>query len=217
VPPTPSPVPPTPSPVPPTPSPVVPSVVPTGDTGLLGRIEGAWVIRVSVESNYNPYSFQQPDGTWAGFNVDVATEIAKRLGVDVQFEAPSFDLVVAGSWNDRWDMSVGSVTITEARKEVLDFTKPYAFNPAQLAATIASGITTIDGLAGQKICVGGATTYQQRLEGTLVLVDAPDRRPRPRERPRSRWRRTSCVRRTCSRAAPTSRAGCPVPRRSTRP
>jgi polar amino acid transport system substrate-binding protein len=128
---------------------------------------------VSVESNYNPYSFQQPDGTWAGFNVDVATEIAKRLGVGIQFEAPSFDLVVAGSWNDRWDMSVGSVTITEARKEVLDFTRPYAFNPAQLAATTASGITTIDGLAGQKICVGGATTYQQWLEGTLILVDAP--------------------------------------------
>jgi polar amino acid transport system substrate-binding protein len=80
---------------------------------------------------------------------------------------------VAGSWNDRWDMSVGSVTITQARKDVLDFTDPYAFNPAQLAATTASGITTLDGFAGQKICVGGATTYQQWLEGSLVLVDAP--------------------------------------------
>ena len=94
----------------------------------------------------------------------------------VEFEAPSFDLVVAGSWNDRWDMSVGSVTITEPRKDVLDFTQPYAFNPAQMAATTASGITTLDGLAGQAICVGGGTTYQQWLEGTLALVDAPDAR-----------------------------------------
>ena len=91
----------------------------------------------------------------------------------VQFEIPSFDLVVAGGWNDRWDMSVGSVTITKDRQKVLDFTRPYAYNPAEFAATTASGITTIDGLAGQKICVGAATTYQQWLEGTLVLVDAP--------------------------------------------
>jgi polar amino acid transport system substrate-binding protein len=104
----------------------------------------------------------------------VATEIANRLGVTVQFEIPEFDLVVAGGWNDRWDMSVGSVTITAARKDVLDFTRPYAYNPAQFAATTASGITTIDGFAGQVICVAAATTYQQWLEGTLVLVDAPE-------------------------------------------
>ena len=81
------------------------------------------------------YSERQPDGSYAGFNGDVATEIARRLGVDVAFELPSFDLVVAGSWNDRWDMSVGSVTITAPRKEVLDFTRPYAYNPAQIAVS----------------------------------------------------------------------------------
>lgn len=131
------------------------------------------MIRVSIEPNYAPYSVQNPDGSFSGFNVDVATEIAKRLGVTVGFEIPSFDLVEAGGWNDRWDMSVGSVTITEARKKVLDFTRPYAYNPAQFAATTASGITTMDGLAGQAICVGDATTYLQWLEGSLVLVDAP--------------------------------------------
>ena len=78
---------------------------------------------------------QNPDGTFEGFNVDVANEIAKRLGCHVQFETPSFDLVVAGGWNDRWDISVGSVTITDERKTVLDFTQPYDYKPAQLAAT----------------------------------------------------------------------------------
>jgi len=150
---------------------VAPSIAVTND--LLAKIKDAGVIRVSIEPNYAPYSMQNPDGSFTGFNVDVATEIAKRLGVTVQFEIPSFDLVVAGGWNDRWDMSVGSVTITEARKNVLDFTRPYAYNPAQFAATTASGITTVDGFANQKICVGAATTYQQWLEGTLALVDAP--------------------------------------------
>ncbi len=152
------------------------SIVPDG---LYQRILDNGTVRVSIELNYAPYSFQNPDGSYGGFNVDVATEIAKRLGVGVAFEVPSFDLVVAGSWNDRWDMSVGAVTITEARKQVLDFTRPYAYNPAQLAVTTASGITSLDQLAGQPICVGGATTYQQWIEGTLVLVDAPEPTPPP--------------------------------------
>ncbi|MFN8520827.1 MAG: transporter substrate-binding domain-containing protein [Chloroflexota bacterium] len=150
---------------------IAPSVAPSND--LLARIKEKGVIRVSIEPQYPPYSFQKPDETFDGFNVDVANEIAKRLGVTAAFEIPSFDLVVAGSWNDQWDMSVGAVTITDPRKEVLDFTQPYAYSPAQMAVTNASGITTLDGLAGQTVCVGAATTYQQWIEGTLSLVDAP--------------------------------------------
>ena len=57
-----------------------------------------------------------------------------RLGVEVEFTDPTFDAVVAGNWSGRWDMSVGSVTVTEDRLEVLDFTQPYYFTPAQMAA-----------------------------------------------------------------------------------
>lgn len=162
----------------PDPSAAAPAASITPD-GLYQRILDKGQLRVSIELNYAPYSFQNADGSYDGFNVDVATEIATRLGVDVAFEVPSFDLVVAGSWNDRWDMSVGSVTITAPRKEVLDFTRPYAYNPAQIAVTTASGITSLDQLAGQPICVGAATTYQQWIEGTLVLVDAPEPTPPP--------------------------------------
>ena len=49
----------------------------------------------------------------------------ERLGVEVEFVTPTFDLVQAGGWNGQWDVSVGSITITEARKENLDFTEPY--------------------------------------------------------------------------------------------
>ena len=53
-----------------------------------------------------------------GFDIDVATEIAARLGVEVEFSDPRRGTsVMAGSWADRWDMSVGSMTITETAKE----------------------------------------------------------------------------------------------------
>ena len=141
---------------------------------LLATICERGTILVSTDPNYAPQSFLNPDGTFEGFDIDTANAIGERLGVDVQFETPSFDAVVAGSWSGRWDISVGSVTVTEARLEILDFTQAYYYTPAQMAVTDDSGITSLDALAGQPICVGSSTTYQQWIEGELLLVGSPE-------------------------------------------
>jgi polar amino acid transport system substrate-binding protein len=149
-------------------------------TGYTARVCDAGVLRVSTDPAYPPQSELLPDGTYEGFDIDVANEIGKRLGVTVEFVTPDFAEVVAGGWADRFDVSVGSVTITDERIDVLDFTKPYYYTPAQMGATTASGITTLDGLAGKTVCVGESTTYQFWLEGTLNLAgDVPDPAPVP--------------------------------------
>ena len=143
-------------------------------SGYIKKVCDAGKLRVSTDPAYPPQSQLLPDGTFEGFDIDVANEIGKRLGVAVEFETPDFAEVVAGGWADRFDVSVGSVTITTERQAVLDFTKPYYFTPAQMAATTASGITTLDGLAGKTVCVAESTTYQYWLEGTLNLAgDVP--------------------------------------------
>jgi polar amino acid transport system substrate-binding protein len=120
---------------------------------------------------YPPQSFlNETTGEYEGFDIDVTNEIAERLGIpEVEFTTPSFDLVVAGNWSGRFDIAVGSVTVTEERKEILDFTQPYYFTPAQLATHTDSGITEVAGFAGETVCVGEATTYLDWLEGTLTL------------------------------------------------
>jgi polar amino acid transport system substrate-binding protein len=143
-----------------------------GGGDLLDTIKTAGKIKVVTDPAYPPQSEQLPDGTMQGFDVDVANEIAKRLGVTVDFQpTTNFDLVVAGSWAGRWDMSVGSVTVTEERKAKLDFTPPYYFTPAQMGVVTDTGITTLDGLAGKTVCVGNQTTYLFWLQGTLKLGD----------------------------------------------
>ena len=52
-------------------------------------------------------------------------EIAKRMGVEVEWMTPSWDVLTAGSWNGRWDLSVGSMTVTPDRAKVLYFTPAY--------------------------------------------------------------------------------------------
>jgi ABC-type amino acid transport substrate-binding protein len=111
-----------------------------GETdGHLAAVCEAGVIVVSTDPAYPPQSFlNEETGDYEGFDIDVAREIATRLGVDVEFTDPTFDAVVAGNWGGRWDMSVGSVTVTTDRTEVLDFTQAYYYTPAQLAVYDAS-------------------------------------------------------------------------------
>lgn len=136
---------------------------------LLAQVCEAGVILVSTDPNYAPQSFQNPDNSFEGFDIDVANAIGDYLGLEVQFETPDFSAVTAGSWSGRWDMSVGSVTVTPERAEALAFTTPYYYTPAQMAVTEASGITDLDGLSGETVCVGAETTYLFWLDGSLNL------------------------------------------------
>jgi polar amino acid transport system substrate-binding protein len=144
----------------PTPAPATP--IPGG---LLDNVTRAGKILVSTDPNYAPQSAQKPDGTFEGFDIDVATEVARRMGLKVEFITPDWAVITAGGWGGRWDMSVGSMTVTSDRQKVLDFSTPYYYTPAQMTASKASGITTLAGLAGKTVCVGEATTYLDWLQG----------------------------------------------------
>jgi polar amino acid transport system substrate-binding protein len=113
---------------------------------LLETIRDRGEIVVSTDPNYEPQSFLDADGNLIGFDVSVAEEIAERLGVEIRFETPEWDAITAGSWSGRWDISVGSMTITTPRKEVLSFTQPYYYTPAALAASDSSGVESVDQL-----------------------------------------------------------------------
>lgn len=133
----------------------------TGD--LLETIKSRGEIVVSTDPNYAPQSFLQPDGTFVGFDIDVAKAIAEGLGVDIKFETPDWDAITAGSWGGRWDVSVGSMTITTPRKEILSFTQPYYYTPAYLAASSRSGVTQLSDLP---------FTLPEGAEATTLTTDA---------------------------------------------
>ncbi len=139
---------------------------------LLAEICDKGVLTVSTDAAYPPQSKYLPkEDKYVGFDIDVATEIAKRLGVDVAWTTPSFDVITAGGWNGRWDMSVGSMTPTNDRQKVLDFTQPYYFTPAVVVVhkdntTVKDPATDLDG-ATIGVCSG--CTYEQFLEKTLDI------------------------------------------------
>ena len=142
---------------------------------LLTSIMDSGKIRVATDPKYPPQSeLDAKSNTWKGFDIDVANEIAKRMGVDVEFVTPAWESITAGNWHGRWDLSVGSMTITPDRAKVLDFSAPYYFTPAGLAVNADNtSITSPADLTGKKVGSCGACTYEQYLEGTLEIPDFP--------------------------------------------
>ncbi len=139
-------------------------------TDLLAAVCRAGVLRVATDPAYPPQSsYDETTGTWQGFDIDVATDIAKRLGVQVKWVTPAWDVITAGHWSGRWDLSVGSMTITAERAQVLDFSTPYYYTPAGIAVQKGSPITSFDQLSGKSIGVCGACTYEYYLERKLDI------------------------------------------------
>lgn len=124
---------------------------------------------VSTDPAYPPQSSQKPDGTFQGFDIDVAHELAKRLGAEVKFVTPAWEMITAGRWGERWDVSVGSMTPTKKRAEVLDFPAVYYYTPASFAVHEDSDVQSVAELSGKTIGVCGACTYENYLRRNLVI------------------------------------------------
>ena len=127
-------------------------------------------IVVSTDANYAPQSFINDKGELEGFDISVAKEMAKRLGVKIKHVTPDWDLITAGKWGKRWDVSIGSMTPTAERKQALLFTMPYYSSPAQFAVhKDNTTIKTIADLAGKRIGVASETTNDRYLNKDLKI------------------------------------------------
>ena len=143
-----------------------------GGGDVLDEIMAAGVIKVSTDPNYAPQSFIADNGELDGFDVNVAQEVAKRLGVKIEFVTPEWDMITSGKWGKRWDLSVGSMTPTAERKKVLMFTQAYYYTPAQFAVHAKNtGIKSLADLEGKTIGTCSECTYDRWLNKDLVLLD----------------------------------------------
>ena len=142
-----------------------------GGGDLLQEVKDRGVLRASTDPAYPPQSFLNDQGEFEGFDIDVTEEIAKRMGVEVEWMTPSWEVLTAGNWNGRWDLSVGSMTITPERAEVLHFTPPYYYAPAATAVhETNTDITNLEtDLDGKRIGVCGGCTYEAYLERSLNI------------------------------------------------
>jgi len=135
----------------------------------LDRVMSTKVLTMSSDPAYPPQSFLNDKNEMAGFDVEVGREIAKRMGAELKIVTPAWEIITAGNWGGRWDVSVGSMTPTAERAKVLDFPAVYYYTPASFAVHKDSKSASVADLNGKKIGVCGGCTYEAYLKKDLVI------------------------------------------------
>jgi L-cystine transport system substrate-binding protein len=104
----------------------------TEDQDLLAKVKDDGKLLIGTEGTYAPFTFHDESGNLTGFDVEIATEVAKRLGVDPEFKETQWDAIFAGLDAKRFDMIANQVGIRPDRQEKYDFSDPYITSAAVL-------------------------------------------------------------------------------------
>lgn len=119
----------------------------------LQKIEKAGKLSVALSGAFPPFSFVDESNKVVGFDVDIGTEIAKRLKVEPQIITTAWDGIIAGLVTSRYDAIIGSMSITEERKKAVDFVGPYYRSGLAIFVKTGSEIKTVDALKGKTVGV----------------------------------------------------------------
>ena len=94
------------------------------------RIQERGKLLVGTTGDYRPLSYREADGNYWGFGIEIAKEIAKRLGVETTFVKTSWPTLTADVLAEpqTFDLAIGGITITDARKETMLMSEGYLAN-----------------------------------------------------------------------------------------
>lgn len=139
---------------------------------VLDKIMANGTMKVATNSEYPPASYLNAQGEFEGYDVDVAKELARRIGVTASFINPAWEAITSGNWGGRWEVAIGSMTPTPARAKVLNFPAVYYYTPAAIYVHADSPYQSIADLEGKTVGASGGSTYEQYLSHELVLDEA---------------------------------------------
>lgn len=135
----------------------------TGD--LLSQIREKGEIVVAMEGTWAPWTYHDENDQLVGYDVEVAQQLAEKLGVKAQFVEGEWDGLLAGLDAGRYDIMVNGVDVTAERAEKYDFSDPYAYN--RTAVIVRGGddsIQTLSDLQGKKTANTISSTYAALAE-----------------------------------------------------
>jgi len=142
-------------------------------------IPAAWAaeapLRVGMDIPYPPFVYKEPDGTLAGFDVDITNALCAVIKRECVIVAEEFDNLVPFLAQDKLNMVVAGLAVTPERLKLVDFTERYYRSHTIFIEKAGGGINTSpDGLAGKRIGTQAGTTQEQFLvrdypKSTLIL------------------------------------------------
>jgi polar amino acid transport system substrate-binding protein len=137
-------------------------------------LQQAGTLRVATLTDAPPNVYLK-DGKFTGFDNDLMTAVAGKLGLKVQFVGTDFSALLAQVNSHKFDVGSSSITITEARKKTVDFTNGYDFGYFGLDVPAGSPIKGFNQLSGKRVVVVQGTVQDDyATKNGLNPVRVPD-------------------------------------------
>lgn len=119
-------------------------------------------VRIATEGAYAPFNYVEPDGTLAGFEVDLARAICEELKIECTLVKQDWDGMIPGLLARKYDAIMASMSITEERKKRIDFSNKYYNTPIRLTARKGGDIDgSLESLEGKKVGVQRETIHDR--------------------------------------------------------
>ena len=140
------------------------AVMAAGLPGGAAAVAKEWpTIRIATEGAFPPYNFTKPDGTLAGFEIDFAHDLCRRMKATCEIVAQNWDGIMPGLTGGKYDAIMAAMAITPKRREVIDFTVPYISAPTRLATLKGGGLEGLPG-TGDRFSLNDAAASGQAID-----------------------------------------------------
>lgn len=127
-------------------------------------------LKIGTEGAYPPFNNLTADGKLEGFDIDIANALCEEMKAKCEFVTQDWDGIIPALQAGKFDAIIASMSITDERKQKVDFTQKYYNTPSAIAApkdTTLTGVTKAD-LAGKTIGVATSTTHSNYATQTYT-------------------------------------------------
>jgi ABC-type amino acid transport substrate-binding protein len=150
----------------------------TGCSNQKRDISKDTILIVGTESNFPPFSFKE-NGQLVGFDIDVVTEVAKRIAREIEFKDMNFEALLPQVQLGAIEVIAGGMTPTPEREKIVSFTEPYIIgDPLVIVTLVDSDTKDLEDLKkGKRVVVNQGYTadfYMSKIEGPeLIRLETP--------------------------------------------
>ena len=124
-------------------------------------------LKVAIDPTYEPFTFKTADGKPTGFDVDIAEALCNEIKRKCVYVEQVWDGMIPGLQAKKYDVIVSSMSITEERQKVVDFTDKYYNTPSRIVVKADTAFTDLASLKGKKIGVLKGSTQEKYAMGEL--------------------------------------------------
>lgn len=127
-------------------------------------------IKIGFDATFVPMGFEEKDGKYTGFDVDLANAVFKKYGIKVEWQAIDWDMKETELKNGTIDLIWNGYSVTDERKKELAFTEPYMVNQQVVVTKKSSGISSIAMMASKTLGAQAGSSGYDTFESQPDLL-----------------------------------------------